>query len=374
METTIGYLRWRGDLTFKERPFNEVDNLIFCLLAYPTQRLLASTDELTIRDAYDRYTTHEHSYYDDFYSEAFVEAAKTARFKDLLLSDYTDCMDKEKNLQFAAMCFHLPGNVHYVAFRGTDFTLTGWKEDFYLSFQIVEAQKMAASYLEAMMKKYRGKFYVGGHSKGGNLAVYAAAMVGKRYQNRILRVYSNDGPGFSPDIIAPDLFSDIAEKIYRIGPEYSVIGNIFYDTPANEIVKSTLSGAKQHAGASWCVERDHFVTADSYDPGATTINTIIDEWLVNQDDEQRKIFIHDLFATLEATGTQEFGMPAENIGEQPKGIAKVQNSFNILERVLKTMSSSDDSSKESFKELLRTASKVIRDSAMKEFFNVTKKK
>ena len=34
MGTLFDYVNWRGDLTFSEAPFNEVDNLIFSLLSY----------------------------------------------------------------------------------------------------------------------------------------------------------------------------------------------------------------------------------------------------------------------------------------------------------------------------------------------------
>ena len=127
----------------------------------------------------------------------FEQAAKTNRFGSIELHDYINSVDTKTQTQFGAITFSLDKNNHYVAFRGTDNTIVGWKEDLNLAVQQeVPAQKRATSYLSDIASKYSGKLIVGGHSKGGNLALYSVFKAEKSIKDRIEKRVGFDGPGF----------------------------------------------------------------------------------------------------------------------------------------------------------------------------------
>ena len=231
------YLLWRGDLTFRERPFNPVDNLIFSVFAYlPLDDLVPS--EAGHRGPTIKDVAEEFAKLDGVeikrrgYSERILQhigffktAAETKRFAWVRLSGFKNKFDKDVETQFAAVSFSLEDGSHYVAFRGTDATVIGWKEDLNMCFMTpVPAQKLAVEYLETAAKALHGKLRVGGHYKGGNLAVYAAAFSSWWTQRRITAVYNNDGPGFDQATIAKEGFRALQGRLFAYVPQSSIIG------------------------------------------------------------------------------------------------------------------------------------------------------
>ena len=186
--------------------------------------------------------------------------AASRRFSDLTLCAYVSRTDEETQTQFSALTILLSDKTAYIAFRGTDDTIVGWKEDFNLAFlPVVPAQKMAAEYLSAAAAALPSHpLRVGGHSKGGNLAVYSAVFCGEAVQNQLMRVYNNDGPGFRTSLLGLPEHRRVADKITTILPESSVVGMLLEHEERYEVVRSTQSGLWQHDGFSWQVRGERF--------------------------------------------------------------------------------------------------------------------
>ena len=205
----------------------------------------------------------------------------------------------------------LDDGTSYISFRGTDDTIIGWKEDFNLSTGVVPAQERAVEYMQRISDKAYGMLRVGGHSKGGNLAIYGSVMC-KSAHDKILEIYSNDGPGFSKEFQESPETAEMISKIIRIIPEYSIIGTLLEHEKQPIIVASTSRGLLQHDGFSWEVQGPGLVRRDSLNKTALRFIEILHKWIDGMDTEQKRLLIEDLFATLQASGY-------ENLSEVQSG-------------------------------------------------------
>jgi len=312
MDRLLDYICWRGDLTFAERGFCDADNLVFCALAY-----LKFPDECldgrprTLRECYDmllRGRGVEMMTTDTDVSMADVvrRAAESARFGRLAVRDYVDVFDGDPKdpVQFSAVTFELDGQTRFIAFRGTDSSIAGWKEDFMISFTRTRAQELALEYLRAHLDP-GVRFYVGGHSKGANLTLYAACLLDDERQARILHLYINDGPGLCPEVLSPALLARIDERATMIVPEYCIIGKLFAPRiPDTRIVKSTAKTLAQHSIFSWGFENGALAPADTHSPHSLRANEVIDRWLTGVPTEQRSRVTDELFAALAHSGAE----------------------------------------------------------------------
>lgn len=308
MAGILDYIKWRGDLGFDERPFNDVDNLIFSELSYFNFDEICDSlrcQSVSLRDAYTRYSEHHSTYeYTGNDPRPLIAAcAESERFGSVEVTDIRRSTDNEKQMQFAACTFVLPDKSIYVAFRGTDNSIIGWREDFNFSYMKgAPAQLEAVNYINSVIWKHNNVIRVGGHSKGGNLAVYASAFC--RRSDKISVVYSNDGPGFNSSVISSPEILTVLDRIVSIIPESSIIGVLLNNVEAKTIVKSSAEGAQQHSPYTWLVERDSFVTADSQSSLSLTLDEILDRWIDSIDVEKRKNFVDCIFDALEASGAE----------------------------------------------------------------------
>lgn len=309
MDRIIDYVRWYSDLSFDILPFNEVDNLVFCALSYwKFPDLNWQRRKYTLRECYEE--LHGESVQmmtaekDETMPELVRYAAASCRFGDLLVSDYVDEYFPEVPIQFAAVTFHLDRYTRFIAFRGTDSSIAGWKEDFMISFTETKAQELSLQYLKDHIRPGKS-YYVGGHSKGGNEVLYAAAMLPKSKQAQLKHLYINDGPGFCKDVLDPELIAPLNPISTAIRPEYCVIGKIFEPRIDDcRIVKSTLKGGMQHSIFSWGVDAGELALSDAYDPQSLTIEAIVDQWLENVTPEERKVFTDSVFDSLTKDGSE----------------------------------------------------------------------
>lgn len=310
MGNIISYLKWRGDISFQERAFCEVDNLILSELAYlDFSGIVPSPSEkgdITIEEAAGNYEQQNKTASVDAFPPTLIKAlAVSRRFKKAKLSKFTDITDEAEQTQFSALHIKLEDGTVYIAFRGTSDEIIGWREDFSLSYQIMPAQRQAARYAEETMDKPNMKYRLGGHSKGGNLALYAALCCKSEKQEQIIQVYSNDGPGLCPDIINMSDYEKIRTKVVRIIPEFSLIGKLFEQDKADLIVKSSVSGAMAHDGFTWEVKGDRFTSCSKSSPESRFFNDVFDTWITSASMEQRKVFTKDFFDALEASGAKK---------------------------------------------------------------------
>jgi hypothetical protein len=312
------YLSWRGDLTFDRSGFCEVDSLILSILTYidftgfvvpdaeggkrppvflsvtksflkaqrgviPSMGLIIPKETVTL----------------------LARAAKTARFGLTRPFAFVNRICDEEQKQFSAISFLLGNGDVFVAYRGTDDTLVGWKENFNMSFmQPVPAQREAKDYLEYIAEHTNGNIYVGGHSKGGNLAVYAAVKASKATKSRISAVYNNDGPGFDSDFISGEDYKEIKDRIFTYVPQSSVVGMLLEHEESYTVVKSRQTGIMQHNGLSWEAMGNSFVKLDSVSEDSKVIDTSMKEWLATMTPAERESVVDALYEALSATNAK----------------------------------------------------------------------
>ena len=321
MGNIMDYISWRGDLSFAQSPFNEVDNLILACFSYVNlDRIPAVTRQKGIelkklvKEFKKLHTIKELEADKSFIRLApfmMFEMAESVRFGNCVIRNYVNEIVTEAEQQFSAVEIVLDDGTSYISFRGTDDTIIGWKEDFNLSTGVVPAQERAVEYMQRISDKASGMLRAGGHSKGGNLAIYGSVMC-KSAHDKILEIYSNDGPGFSKEFQESPETAEMMPKIIRIIPEYSIIGTLLEHEKQPIIVASTSRGLLQHDGFSWEVQGPGLVRRDSLNKTALRFIEILHKWIDGMDMEQKRLLIEDLFATLQASGY-------ENLSEVQSG-------------------------------------------------------
>lgn len=224
--------------------------------------------------------------------------ARFKRFKHIKPFAYINEYNLEVQKQFAAMTFQIRPKEYVVVFRGTDDTIIGWKEDFHMAYMAeIPAQEAARKYLTTIMNHLTGTFTLAGHSKGGNLAMYAATTIDAAKQEKIQKIYSFDAPGLHSSIIQSQGFQAISSKIQSIIPEHSIVG-LLLETPKNAIiVKSKGNGLLQHISFNWVVEGTDFLTAPSLKPDSIQIDQTLKSWMAHRTAEELRDFF-DLFFGL----------------------------------------------------------------------------
>ena len=314
MSNLLDYLVWRGDLSMQTVPFQAVDSLILCRLSYVSFDDLLQPDDapISIRQAaHQRLKTLRDdktplgkpiSAQDQHLLSLLGESA---RFADWTIRGYVNELDMQEEKQFSAMTLQGEEGAFYIAYRGTDNTLVGWKEDFNMSFRTpVPAQQAAVEYLTAAAQNTTDKICLGGHSKGGNLAVYAASFCPPDVQSRILNVYNNDGPGFTQSTIDQPGYQAVKDRISTFVPQSSVIGMLMEHEEDYTVVHSTQVGLLQHDVYSWQVQRDDFVRLQSVTESSRFVDHTLKEWVLAMTPLQREQFFDALYAIAQTTHAQ----------------------------------------------------------------------
>lgn len=310
MPNIFDYLKWRGDLRFEQDGFNEVDNLIFATLSYidyygivPDESSDASitlSNAARLAKELDRLKTGPLL---NRFPALLVKAAETARFKNVAMSRYVSELDKEKANQFSALVFSMSGRSHYIAFRGTDDNLAGWKEDFLMGFKdAVLAQKQAADYVNSVVLKLRGEVILGGHSKGGNLAVFAASHASDKVMKRITAVFNNDGPGFQTSVIRSEGYQKILGRVRTYIPKSSIVGLLLEHGENYTVVASSEKGLMSHNSVTWEVSGNSFVHEKDITKSSRRLNEALQTWMATLSLEQREQFVEALFDIIQASG------------------------------------------------------------------------
>lgn len=311
--TVMDYLRWRGDLPFCRDGFNEVDNLVLCIISYINFRRfddLKTTDPakavalpevaagLTEEDEQRGLSELE-------YIPLMRLAAETERFRDVRMFGFTHEWDEAKEMQFDAVSYLLPDDTLFVAFMGTDTSLVGWKEDFNMSFlSAVPAQERAAAYTVEMAAVCRRcKLRIGGHSKGGNLAAWAAIHIPENLQKRrLLAAYNNDGPGFSHDMVDSEAYRRVADKLHTYVPESSIVGVLLEHAEDYAIIDSSNRSIMQHEPLSWNVLGSRFIRLGERSQMGKLSDDVLRQWIGSMTPQEREQFSDALFDVLSLSG------------------------------------------------------------------------
>lgn len=341
MANIIDYLNWRGDLTFEQVKLNEVDNLILSQLAFIDFSGIVSADPsappITVKQA-----AMQFFFENDIKKnqrpgliispqtyKMFRMMANCKRFADLQLSAYVNEIDFEEEKQFSAITVRFKEKMSYISIRGTDDTIVGWKEDFNLSFlDEIPSHKRVVEYVNAVIEAQSGNFYIGGHSKGGHLALYATVKCDPIHKNRIIASFSNDGPGLSHALTELPEYKAAESKFHVYMPQNSVVGMFFENRGKLRVVKSKQVGVFQHDGMSWQVMGGSFVRENKI--GNDAINTILlNEKIHSLPIEARKHFVDVLFGMLESTGVKTL---SELNARSLKNIITMIKTFNDLDK------------------------------------------
>lgn len=308
------YLAWRGDLTFKQSPFNDVDNLLLSVLAYVDLKDIVPsymenrsiTLEMAAKEFFDLNDEDELLKDKSFMKEIpflMKNIAESERFKNAKLSKYIDVIDNETQMQFSAFHIKLDDLSTYITFRGTDDTLVGWKEDFNMSFiSPVPSQIAAVKYVNSTVTKNMHNIRLGGHSKGGNLAIYSAVKCDSHVKKKILAVYNNDGPGFDSNMVDSQEYADMLPYIKTIVPYHSLVGMLLEHRENYMVVKSSNAGVMQHDAVSWQVLGSRFETMENVSRASHLLKEALSGWINGLDMEKRKEFVEILFSIITASG------------------------------------------------------------------------
>ena len=307
MSNIMDYLDWRGDLTFEQSPFNEVDNLILAQLVYANFEYIVpsvwSELDITLEEAaqvyFSKYTNEEIeqlTYVVRISIPLFKKMAATNRFREIRLSNFVNIIEIDSTKQFAAICYELTDGTNYIAYRGTDNNIIGWKENFNMSIgTTVPAQFEALTYLEQVAEKQQGLLRIGGHSKGGNLAIYASVMTSDSIKSRIIEIYNNDGPGFDERFTKDGRYETILERIITIVPQFSIVGKLLEHREEYIIVQSNQRMLLQHSAFSWEVLGAKFARAEQAEKTSELVDITLKSWLNQLDRAQRQQFITAVF-------------------------------------------------------------------------------
>ena len=311
MGNIFDYLTWRGDLTFTQDPPNAVDALIFSTLTYVGYGETAERppeSAASLRRCAEEFFALENPE-SRVRSKKDMEllrcAAATARFGQCGLCLYRSVLLPEQETQFAAMTFLLDDGSMFLAYRGTDNSLVGWKEDFNMTFQqTIPAQRLAQEYIREAALAHTAPMRVAGHSKGGNLAVFAAARCSPTVRKRILTVYNNDGPGFTKYMIGDPGYNAIVPRIQTYIPQSSVIGMLLEHEEPFLVIRSKSVGIMQHDPYSWEVEGPHFLPVQEVTESSQFLDATIKNWFAGMTNRERNQLVEVLYGLL-TTGEVE---------------------------------------------------------------------
>lgn len=314
------YVREYADRLFEESALNEADNLVFSVLAYlDLSEVIPSSigREISLRKAaqayfrlhpFPRSSKDDGSNSSDALQLLFLRMARAPRYREMMLSGYKEILDPLKWEQFTAMCIRYTKKHVYVVYRGTSDSLIGWKEDFLLAASgRIPSQADALRYLKRAFIRYPGcRFDVGGHSKGGHLALYASVLAPAPIRKRISAVWSNDGPDLDETWREREGYLELQERIRLYVPVDSIASMIYSHGEHYKVVAASAKGVRSHDAKTWIIENGRFVQLPDRNPRTFRLEKKIRGWMEGLEQEDRLHFVQVFFDVLEATGADTF--------------------------------------------------------------------
>lgn len=343
MENITGYVEEYGKHILDEEPFNEVDSLVLSQFSYLKFDKLLAVNEgdkrgrslSELKESGDYETLFSDSRFEKVNRELFEAMAASRRFSKVKLYDYVNIVDEQWEIQFSAITCIFENGFVYIAYRGTDETLTGWKEDFNMSFITpVPAQTKAVQYLNRAGAMIRTSLVLGGHSKGGNLAVYAAMMCLEEIKDRIVLIYSHDGPGFAEGILDSSEFMSIKDRIRKTVPRSSIVGMVLQTQEKYDVVRCRNFGMLQHDPFNWIVSGTAFKKAESIHMHRHISDASVNRWIGRMDREKRQEFVELLFEILRGSGTNDLNDFKDDWMNVGRGIRNAYESMDENDRTI----------------------------------------
>ena len=315
MSNLMDYMDWRGDVPFSGSPFNEIDNIILsisCMADFsgivPESFDADPVDFLTAMKRFEEIGDGR-DYLGLIFPKNFLDVARRAaeceRFSTIKLVGFVNKVDEDEQTQFSATTFILPDETVYIGYRGTDDTIIGWKEDLCMGYgKPVPAQIKGAEYLAEAAEHFDCKIRLGGHSKGGNIAIYSGVNSSLDVRKRIINIYNNDGPGFFAETVMSEGYRDLSDRIVTYLPQSSIVGALFEQSPICRIIKSTQRGLGQHDPLSWEVMGSRFVYLDKRSKFGETSDKAMKTWIYSLNDEEKELVFRVAFDIIDSTGAK----------------------------------------------------------------------
>ena len=308
MATIKEYLKYYKSLTFNECKLNINDVLLFTELSYIDWHNIVPEDnnKITLKEAFNIYQKTKNVYLSTFMKGNIAnlkDIYTSTRYKDIYLSNYKEYVDNEK--QFGALKIHFDNKV-FISYKGTNGTIIGWKEDFTLGYHFpIISQEYAINYLNKVITSEDKEIYIGGHSKGGNLAMTSVMYIKEDIFNRIKTIYNLDGPGFRDKEYTSSNFKKILPKLQVYVPEDTIVGMLLNTSNNKYIVKSTARGVLSHNMNTWqCF--GEFLEKGKQSKLSITIDNRIKSWFKNYNDKEMERMINAIFNILENNNIKEF--------------------------------------------------------------------
>ena len=324
--TLIDYIKKYGDISFKEQEFNEIDNIIFSIIVYLNFSEILKEDINTIEKVGKQFI-EKYSYSEmkelglpqkDAYN-CLKMIIGTERYKNVEISNYIYIgTDKE---QFSAVTFKINKRLSYISFEGTDNLMSGWKEDFQLSYMYPTLSQIhALNYVNKTIRLFGPRIIIGGHSKGGNLALTSSMEVNIFKKFKIKHIYNNDGPGLRKKEYISKKYRKIRKKYTHIVPYNSVIGMLLR-TEKHKVVKSNRKTILSHYPISWIINDNH-LEETSLNIKSVELEKSIIEWLNNHSDYERQYMIDNVFNIFETCNIKD-----------TRDLKKIKNIIKIIKEL-----------------------------------------
>lgn len=315
MKNMLDYIKEFGHVSFEERAFSEIDALVLTELEYlPLEKVVPSDENgenfVTVKEIAEYMQEHKQELFDENpmmitqerheVSQVIVDAP---RFQSLKFFGVVSVWDKDTTKQFAAVTVEVEPSVRLVVFRGTDETLIGWKEDFLMTYSpLVAAQTDAKEYLAKQASLWGGDLMISGHSKGGNLAIYAAATQEEDVQLRIVDIFCFDSPGLYRSVLETKGYQNIVPLAMRYIPQDSLVGLMLESEVPYVIVKSNATGAMQHSAMTWEIEDGQFIKMEKLTKNSQLNDQTFKKWTESVSDEELELFWNVFFELLFSVG------------------------------------------------------------------------
>ena len=317
MGNLITYVQQYGAQTFEDKSLTDIDVLVLTEIAYlPFDEIVPKSFDVTeaisleqLGKEFEQIKEKKQELNPFMITSERIEllevVSKSQRYKEIKVFGFMNDIDDERTKQFAAVCYQWEEENRWIIFRGTDESLTGWKEDFMMTYSdLIPAQTDAIEYLKKQAETFSGTLNVSGHSKGGNLSLYASAMQEETVQNRIEQIYCWDSPGVHRSILDKEGYQRVVSKAKRYIPQDSIVGLMLESQVPYHIIESQGSGISQHSALMWNIEEDHFVELTELTKNSQLTDQTFKQWTEVVSDEDLKLFFDTFFELIFEMGVE----------------------------------------------------------------------
>ena len=317
MGNLITYVQQYGAQTFEDKSLTDIDVLVLTEIAYlPFDEIVPASFEVKaaislnqLGKEFETIKEKEHENNPFMITKERIQlldvVSKSQRYKDIKVFGFMNDIDDERTKQFAAVCYQWEEENRWIIFRGTDESLTGWKEDFMMTYSdLIPAQTDAIEYLKKQAETFSGILNVSGHSKGGNLSLYASTMQEETVQDRIKQIYCWDAPGVHRSILNTEGYQRVVSKAKRYIPQDSIVGLMLESQVPYHIIESQGSGISQHSALMWNIEEDHFVELTELTKNSQLTDQTFKQWTEVVSDEDLKLFFDTFFELIFEMGVE----------------------------------------------------------------------